>query len=284
MQYDELPRWVRDLPVYRPVRKWTEMPTYTGRLDDYVNQMLSAKKFNNEGEKQMEKIDWHKPLRAFKTPGHEVVDAKVYTYKSGRQRVVWVDERVYPVDDQGRAVADVDYGSNWVKKGSKLVENVPEEKFFVGLYRFGNNRYKITDCGQTTTMGVLSSWKRLMADQPHWIVDTRKAIEPPKAIEHDPEDYVTVWFDKYDDEPKASNYVMTRTEAEASVSEPGEQVVRIRTTPPPADTARYIQLWRATENEPWRINALGNGCQEFTWDETKHRDVSPTRAAIKVCD
>ena len=284
MQYYELPRWVRDLPVYRPVRKWTEMPTYTGRLDDYVNQMLSAKKFNTEGEKQMEKIDWHKPLRAFKTPGHEVVDAKVYTYKSGRQRVVWVDERVYPVDDQGRAVANVDYELNWVQKGHQIVENVPEEKFFVGLYRhFGNGTYWLTDCGQTTTMGVLNSWKRLMADQPHWIVDTRKSAEPPKAIAHDPKDWAVVFHGDEDDSAACDEALMTKTAAELRSFGMGT-AVRVRTTPAPVDTSRYIQLYRrAGTNEAWRINAL-DGRQEFTWEGADKKSGWNEYVNVKVRD
>lgn len=252
---------------------------------DDLGEAVPEEKFNNEGEKQMEKIDWSKPLWAFKTPGHEVVDAKVYTYKSGRQRVVWVDERVYPVDDQGRAVANVDYGLNWVQKGHQIVENVPEGKFFVGLYRLGNGRYEITDCGQTTTMGVLNSWKRLMADQPHWIVDTRKSAEPPKAIEHDPEDYITVWFDEADDdEPRTSSFLMTKSEAEAYVYRPGEQVVRVRTTPAPVDTSRYIQLYRrAGTNEAWRINAL-DGRQEFTWEGADKKSGWNEYVNVKVRD
>ena len=287
MQYYELPRWVRDLPVYRPVCKWAEMPTHAGRLDDYVNQTLSAKKFNTEGEKQMEKIDWHKPLRALNSHG-EPQDEEARTYKSGKQRVVWVDERVYPVDDQGRATAEVWYSGDrhsWPRvgalKGSKLVENAPEEKFFLGLYRPGNGQYEITDCGQTTTMGVLNRWKRLMADQPNWIVDTRKSAEPPKAIEHDPKDYVTIYTRRDD---TFTSHLMTKAKAEAYVSEPGEQVVRVRTTPAPVDTSRYIQLWRSKESDPWRINKLGDGRQEYTWEEADKKTGYHEYVNVKVRD
>lgn len=252
---------------------------------DDLGEAVPEEKFNNEGEKQMEKIDWHKPLRAFKTPGHEVADAKVYTYKSGRQRVVWVDERVYPVDDQGRAVADVDYGSNWVHKGAQFVENVPEEEFFVGLRRMASGTYVLTDGGVPTTMGTMNFWKGLVYGEPHWIVDTRKSAEPPKAIEHDPEDWITVWFDNYNNKPKISNYTKTKSEAEASVSEPGEQVVRVRVTPAPVDTSRYIVLWREGPNQPWRINKFGDGRQEFTRAEVGFRAGRPNDyCAVKVRD
>ena len=255
----------------RPVCKWTEMSIHTGHLDDYINQMLSAKKFNTEGEKQMEKIDWHKPLQAFKTPGHEIVDAKVYTYKSGRQRVIWVDERVYPVDEQGRAIADINYGAHGARKGDQIVENVPEEKFFVGLYSLGNGRYEITDCGQTTTMGVLNSWKRLKADQPHWIVDTRK------------KDWTVIRVcSSYGD--TESYGLMTKSDAEQRAGRVGGTVVRLRTTPAPADTARYIQLYRrAGTNEAWRINAL-DGRQEFTWEEADKKSGWNEYVNVKVRD
>lgn len=262
-----------------PAGPWFEFNGTT----DYLE--IPIYKFNTEGEKQMEKIDWHKPLRAFKTPGHEVVDAKVYTYKSGRQRVVWVDERVYPVDDQGRAVANVDYGLNWVKKGHQIVENVPEEKFFVVLTRQSDNTYWLVNNGQMMTRPDAERFLVGPSGAPcAWVVDTRKSAEPPKAIEHDPEDYVTVWFDNFDDAPKVSGYARTKSEAEYSVSEPGEQVVRVRTTPAPVDTSRYIQLWRISEKEPWKIIWFGNGRQEFTWEDTRRRGVNPFQCAIKVRD
>jgi len=277
--------------------KAAEMPTYTGHLDDYVNQSRYVKpidlrpgkmnwlddKFNTEGEKQMEKIDWHKPLRAFKTPGHEIVDAKVYTYKSGRQRVIWVDERVYPVDDQGRAMADVDYGPNWVNKGAQIVENVPEEKFFVGLRRLPGGGYVLTDGGTTTTMSTMTYWKGLVAGEPHWIVDTRKSAEPPKAIVHDPKDWVALYYAEEDESAAVDDYFVTESEAKRK----GAMAVRVRTTPAPVDTSRYIQLYRMNASAPWRINAHGpaaGGSQEFTWGETKNRGANPLQTAVKVRD
>ena len=247
-------------------------------------------KFNTEGEKQMDKkIDWHKPLRAFKTPGHEVVDAKVYTYKSGRQRVVWVDERVYPVDDQGRAMADVDYATNWVKKGQQIVENVPEEKFVLGLERKIDGTYVLYNGAVTGTdtdvwgAAVLARTQR----ESWWIVDTRKPAEPPKAIVHDPEDYVTIWSSR--GKTQVSDYVMTKAKAEAYVSEPGEQVVRVRTTPAPVDTSRYIQLYRPTIGRgPWSIDqreANGGNGQEYAWEHTlKTGHCGNEYAHIKVRD
>lgn len=266
---------------------WSPTGRYGGKLVDWMVQSTPEwvsdiplfKRTNPEGEK-MEKIDWHKPLRAFKTPSHEVVDAKVYTYKSGRQRVVWIDDRVYPVDDQGRAVADVDYGPNWVEKGFQIVENVPEEKFFLGLARNRDGIYWLTDA--QTEADIADYWAGLMKGTPHWVVDTRKAAEPPKAIEHDPKDWTVVRV--YSNGATESFGLMTESDARLRSADGSVIAVRIRTTPAPADTARYIQLWRATENAPWRINTDGHGRQEFTWDETKHRGVSPTRAAIKVCD
>lgn len=255
---------------------------------DDLGEAVPEEKFNNEGEKQMEKIDWSKPLWALRMYGDGTTEPKsdkVYTFKSGKQRVIWVEDRVYPVDDNGYAVADVNYGEHYVTKGYRIVENVPEEKFFVGLARQLDGVYWLTDCGQTTTMGVLNSWKRLMADQPHWIVDTRKSAEPPKAIEHDPEDYITVWFDEADDdEPRTSSFLMTKSEAEACVYRPGEQVVRVRTTPAPVDTSRYIQLYRrAGTNEAWRINAL-DGRQEFTWEGADKKSGWNEYVNVKVRD
>ena len=243
--------------------------------------------FNTEGEKQMEKIDWHKPLRAFKTPSHEIVDAKVYTYKSGKQRVVWIDDRVYQVDEQGHAVADVDYGAHWVRKGDKIVENVPEEKFFLGLARDSDGTYWLTDDGMPTTMNVLGPWKQLMTNyQPHWIVDTRKPAEPPKKIEYDPKDWTVV---KAVGNRTVSTDLLTGYDAQKMVANHGGVLVRVRNTPAtaPIDTARYIQLWRLKESHPWRINAHGpavGGSQEFTWAETRHRGTNPTQCAIKVRD
>ena len=71
-------------------------------------------------------IDWKKPLRAVYEPGQAPAAAqKVYTFKSGKQRVIWVDDRVFPVDDSGHAAADVNYGSGYYAvRGEQLVENV----------------------------------------------------------------------------------------------------------------------------------------------------------------
>lgn len=286
MRHDEYQRWAdehtmamrygRSLAVSDNLRKILEAngvhdPSYwvTSKLPEKEREQEWEQEylcdFNTEGEKQMEKIDWSKPLRAFKTPSHEVVDAKVYTYKSGKQRVIWVDGRVYPVDDQGRAVADVDYGPNWVRKGSQIVENVPEEKFFLGLWRETDGSYWLTDGGTVSDMGTMNYWKRLMTDQPHWIVDTRKSAEPPKTIAHDPEDYVTIRMGLAG---AVTSHLMIKRRAEAYVSEPGEQVVRVRTTPAPVDTSRYIQLYRqAGQNDAWEIDGRGDGRQEFTWSE-----------------
>lgn len=252
---------------------------------DDLGEAVPEEKFNTEGEKQMEKIDWHKPLRAFKTPGHEVVDAKVYTYKSGRQRVVWVDERVYPVDDQGRAVANVDYGLNWVKKGHQIVENVPEEKFFVVLTRRSDNTYWLVNNGQMMTRPDAERFLVGPSGAPcAWVVDTRKSAEPPKAIAHDPEDYVTIYLRR--GEPVISE-LMIKAGAEIYVSEPGEQVVRVRRIYEQAyvDTSRYIVLWREGPNQPWRINKFGDGRQEFTWAEVGFRAGRPNDyCTVKVRD
>lgn len=267
-----------------PAGPWFEFNGTT----DYLG--IPIYKFNNsEGEKGMDKkIDWHKPLRALTVyangrcepaPG----DPKVYTYKSGKQRVIWVEDRVYPVDEQGCAVADVDYhNGRGVYYGYQIVENVPEEKFFLGLSRSPNGAYWLPSGGVPTTMSVLAPWSQLMKGAPHWIVDTRKSAAQPDPVKHDPEDWAVVYVNSVGGTTTFD--MMTKDQAEAARLGPQCHVVRIRTTPPPADTARYIQLWRSTANEPWRINKFGDGRQEFTWDETKHRDVSPTRAAIKVCD
>lgn len=238
---------------------------------DDLGEAVPEEKFNNEGEKQMEKIDWHKPLRALNSHG-EPQGGEARTYKSGKQRVVWVDDRVYPVDDQGRATAEVWYSGDrhsWPRvgalKGSKLVENAPEEKFFVGLYRFGNGAYWLPDGGVPTTMSVLAPWSQLMKGAPHWIVDTRKSAEPPKAIEHDPEDWAVVYVNSVGGTTTFD--MMTKDQAEAARLGPQCHVVRIRTTPPPADTARYVQLYRRHgQNDAWRINAL-DGRQELAGSE-----------------
>lgn len=79
----------------------------------------------------MSKIDWKKPLRMVDWATAKRVTGRqpeVYTYKSGSQRVVWVDDRVYPVDEQGRSIVDVKYpGFRKCEVGNPMVENVPEE-------------------------------------------------------------------------------------------------------------------------------------------------------------
>lgn len=269
--------------IFRPMRWYGCSPAKSAMPDVDMVRSLHRTLFNTEGEKQMEKIDWYKPLRALKAPGHEIVDAKVYTYKSGRQRVIWVDERVYPVDDQGRATANVDYGPNWVQKGQQIVENVPEEKFFVGLARDPNGTYWLMDGGMVSGMGTMNYWKRLRTGLPHWIVDTRKSAEPPQAIAHDPEDWTTIYTTA--DGRVDNTGLMTKSEAEEECSLLGEQVVRVRTTPAPVDTSRYIVLWREGPSRPWRIDKFGDGRQEFTWAEIGFRVGRPDAYCIvKVRD
>lgn len=239
-------------------------------------------KFNTEGEKQMEKIDWHKPLRARDPVSGLVQPQEVYTYKSGKQRVVWIDDRVYPVDEQGRMMATVQY-PGWGRRfpGQKIVENVPEEKFFLGLAREPDGTYWLTDGGTMSDRGVMDYWKRLMTDQPHWIVDTRKSAEPPKA--HDPKDWAVVFHGDEDDSAACDEALMTKTAAELRSSGMGT-AVRVRTTPAPVDTARYIQLYRrAGTNEAWRINAL-DGRQEFTWERADKKSGWNEYVNVKVRD
>lgn len=88
----------------------------------------------------MEKVDWHKPLRLTKevNPAGRGSDP-VTTFNSHGSRVVWVGDRVYPVDAEGYAAADVRYpGRRGVIMGTKIVENVPEEpKDHLHLYHDG---------------------------------------------------------------------------------------------------------------------------------------------------
>lgn len=286
--------WVDELsdpwgPTGRYGRSIPQQLTLDRAALNRLRREIIDRQFNTEGEKPMAEIDWKKPLRAFNTPGHEVVDAKVYTYKSGKQRVIWIDDRVYPVDEQGHAVADVNYGTHWTRKGVKIVENVPEEKFFVGLARDPDGTYWLADGGTVFDAYTMNYWKRSMADdpRPHWIVDTRKPAKPPAVNVHDPKDWtVVIGWDNSTTSYGMRTEADARAVAEQHAREGGDvKVVRVRTTPSPADTARYIQLWRMKESDPWLINkCYGNGRQEFTWDETKNRGVSPTRAAIKVRD
>ena len=252
------------------------LPKYGGRLTEETAQRAVGNafiKFNTEGEKQMGKIDWHKPLRAFKTPSHEVVDAKVYTYKSGRQRVVWIDDRVYPVDGQGRAVAEVFYsGTTGALKGQKIVENAPaEEKFFLGLARNSDGTYWLTDGGMPTTISVMNKLKTLLTNRPHWIVDTRESAELPKEVVHDPKDFVVVYYGHYDETAACTGRLLTHSEAK-KLCESQDTIARVRTTPAPADTARYIHLYRkAGSAGPWQINDSSNGRQEMTSSETREQ-------------
>lgn len=295
-----------------PVRKWTDLSPHSGRLDDYINQMLSAKKygrspvetampdqvwfdeypcdFNPEGEKQMDKIDWHKPLRALWSDGSPQ-DGKVYTYKSGKQRVVWIDDRVYPVDDKGCAVAEVWYeGDRYAKvkrgalKGQRIVENVPEEKFFVGLARSHGGAYWLTDGGMPTTKAVLECWALCVRDEPHWIVDTRQSALIPEPVKHDPKDWTVVRV--YDCDGQTESFgMMTEADAIQRSVRVGGTVVRVRTTPAPADTARYIQLYRrAGSNGPWAINAFPGPRQEYTWKEADKKNGYNEYVNVKVRD
>ena len=251
---------------------------------DDLGEAVPEEKFNNEGEKQMEKIDWHKPLRLQRyavRPGGE--DPQVKTYKSGRQRVVWVDERVYPVDDQGRAMADVTYpGGYRVRRGATMVENAPEEKFFVGLARNLDGTYWLTDGGMVSDTGTMNYWKKLMGSTPHRVVDTRKSAEPPPA--HDPKDWAVVFHGDEDDSAACDEALMTKAAAELRSSGMGT-AVRVRTTPAPVDTSRYIQLYRrAGTNEAWRINKLGDGRQEYTWAEADKKSDYYEYVNVKVRD
>lgn len=170
---------------------------------DDLGEAVPEEKFNNEGEKQMEKIDWRKPLRALSSSGRPQPEKEVRPYKSGGRRIVWIDDRVYPVDEQGCAAADVWYNQDsrprvGAPKGFKLVENVPaEEKFFVGLRRLPSGTYVLTDGGVPTTMSAVDCWKGLGAPGPRWVVDTRKSAEPPPA--HDPKDWAVVFHGDEDD-------------------------------------------------------------------------------------
>lgn len=100
----------------------------------------------------MSKIDWKKPLRTVDWAVAMLVTGRqpeVYTFKSGSQRVVWVDDRVYPVDEQGICAADVEYpGYRVCKVGDPVVENVPEPKRdHLHLYPHGGKWY-INACGK----------------------------------------------------------------------------------------------------------------------------------------
>lgn len=235
-------------------------------------------KINTEGEKPMAKIDWKKPLRVY-PPGERNKHQKVYTFKSGKQRVVWIDDHVYPVDDDGRATAAVAYpGSLRVWYSEQIVENVPEEKFFVGLYRWRlDGTYILTNSGVPQARDQIK-----MAEVPgcQWVVDTRKSAEPPKAIAHDPKDWAVV---KAVGNRTVSTDLLTGYGAQKMVAGHGGVLVRVRETPAPVDTARYIQLYRHAEQPgPWKINSI-NGRQEFTAVELE-RGMLTERCNVKVRD
>lgn len=289
-------RYGRDLPKYggcladetaQRLRGGTVSVVWMDECFDVTKEMWDkVNRVNNgEGEKDMSKtIDWHKPLRTLKPAAGET--PKVYTYKSGKQRVIWVEDRVYPVDDQGRAVADVDYGPNGrggrfrASLGERVVENVPEEKFFLGLARNADGTYWLTDSGTPTTMQVLTSWSRWMAGEPHWIVDTRKSAAQPDPVKHDPEDWAVVYVGG--DGSTAVTGLMTESRARKRPFP--DAVVRVRTTPPPADTARYVQLYRRHgQNDAWKIGGVG-GRQEFLWEELGHGKGYNEYVHVKVRD
>lgn len=118
------------------------------------------------------------------------------------------------------------------------------------------------------------------------IVDTLEPPEPPKTIEYDPEDYTVLHYDPLDGSVGCgTEYLTTKDRAEVycALGE-GALVVRVRTTPPPVYTARYIHLWRSHEGARWLIYEMGDGRQEFTWDETKNRMTDALRCAVKVRD
>lgn len=100
----------------------------------------------------MSKIDWKKPLRTVDWETAQRVTGKapkVYTFKSGSQRVVWVDDRVYPVDEHGRCTAYIEHpGFRDCDVGDQIVENVPEEpKDRLHLYSHEGKWY-INACGK----------------------------------------------------------------------------------------------------------------------------------------
>lgn len=238
---------------------------------------------NTEGEKPMAKIDWKKPLRALSMHGAPEPEKKVYTFKSGKQRVVWIDDHVYPVDDDGRAVAGVWYRDTpQVVPGEQIVENVPEEKFFVGLERQMDDTYVLYNDGVPDTREAV--WEAACANWPlrsdWWLVDTRKSAEPPKVIEHDPKDWTVV---RAVGNRTVSTDLLTGYHAQKMVADHGGVLVRVRETPAPADTARYVQLYRQKGSDgPWKINRI-SGRQEFTAAELD-AGVFTERCNVKVRD
>lgn len=106
----------------------------------------------------MSNIDWTKPLRVlyFSEDGRVIGNGgtPAYTYNSHGSRVVWIEDRVYPVDEEGRVKARVDYDEcTWVQKGEQIVENVPEEpKDHIRVYCVGDKWHvDRTSTGQLQT-------------------------------------------------------------------------------------------------------------------------------------
>lgn len=76
----------------------------------------------------MTALNFHKPLTLapdVNTYGHKY---KVVPYNADGNRVVWVDDMVFPIDDTGKAIATVDYPDFVVENGEQLVVNAPEKK------------------------------------------------------------------------------------------------------------------------------------------------------------
>jgi len=248
----------------------------TGRYGKSIRiSGLTPHEFNTEGEKPMARIDWKKPLRALDMHGAPEPEKKVYTFKSGKQRVVWIDDRVYPIDDDGRTVAEVWYDKDsrprrGVPKGEQIVENVPEEKFFVGLERQKNGTYVLYNGGVPDTREAVWEAARAAHTQRDlwWLVDTRQSAEPSKAIAHDPKDWTVVRIVR--DQTIAMG-MMTEAQAREHSARLGGAIVRVRETPAPADTARYIQLYRLTPGVgPWKIDGRPSNSptHEYRWEDT----------------
>lgn len=231
-------------------------------------------KFNTEGEQKMQKIDWSKPIRGKGSGGrYEVAtDVRVLRDRSGNYLTM--------VDNYGRSLNM--FGEPSPKPA---YENVPAEKFFLGLVRNPDGTYWLTDDGEVSDMGIMNYWKEAVANdpRPHWVVDTRKAAEPPEAVEYDPKDWAVVTV--AGEQGTVSTDLLTQYRATKTAADHGGVIVRVRTTPPPADTARYIVLWREGSNRPWRVNKFSDGRQEFTWAEVGFRAYRPNDYCIvKVRD
>lgn len=241
-------------------------------LDSMWREIVDLQ-FNTEGEQKMQKIDWSKPIRGAVTGDkYEVMGKATIVGEHGQSVMI--------LDDYGRQV-----GNPRIATNNPQVENTPKEEFLVGLARDPDGTYWLTDDGEVSDMGTMNYWKKFMGDRPHWIVDTRKPAEPPEAVEYDPKDWAVVTV--VGEQRTVSTDLLTQYRATKMAADHGGVIVRVRTTPPPADTARYIQLYRTNAGGSWKINAhcpaLGGG-QEFTWDETKDRGVNSWQTAIKVRD